>query len=120
MNKQNASPLLEIEVDMQGISLKPIPAGEKTKVRDSFYYHFYRHNDALPEMVGVRKEDYKLIHYPGLDDAVQWEPFDLSRDADEMKNVYANPEYQNVRRRLEQALLSLAEACEDPIDLMDR
>jgi len=87
---------LPVPEDIQGYSLKPILEGNAEKVRDSSYYHFYNHGARLPEMIGVRTERYKLIHYPGLDGKYQWELFDLKNDPDEMKNQYANPEFRKI------------------------
>ncbi len=111
---------LPVPSDMQGLSLKPVLERRQAKVRDSFYYHFYRHNNALPDMIGVRTEDHKLVHYPGQVGAARWELFDLKRDADEVTNVFANPEYMEVRRSLENELKRLAETYQDPIELIKK
>ena len=99
---------LPIPEDMQGYSIRPILEGAAGQVRDASYYHFYSHGDNnLPEMIGVRTKDYKLIHYPGMREAYQWELFDLTRDPDEMENLQANPEYREVRQRMESELKQL-------------
>ena len=108
---------LPVPADMQGVSLKPVLEGKEEKVRDTFYYHFYRHTDAIPEIVGVRTERYKLICYPGMDKTVQWELFDLSKDSDEMNNLYSNPEYQDVLNVMETKLRSTVKAYDDPVVL---
>jgi arylsulfatase A-like enzyme len=109
---------LPIPEDIQGYSLKPILEGHIEKVRDSSYYHFYSHgDDNLPEMIGVRTATHKLIHYPAMNEPYQWEMFDLIEDPDEMNNLYANPEHQDMRKNLKQELKALADQLEDAINI---
>jgi arylsulfatase A-like enzyme len=98
---------LPIPDDIQGYSLKPILEGKAEKVRDASYYHFYEAGTGLPEMVGIRTERYKLIHYPGLDEAHQFEVFDLKNDSDEMINQYHNPEFKEIVQKLKTGLRDL-------------
>jgi len=107
---------LPVPTDMQGKSLKPILEGKQEKVREAFYYHFYRHGPQLPEMIGVRTDRYKLIHYPAMDESYQWELFDLKNDSDEIKNQYRNPEYQETKERLKKNLRKLIRDFEDPVE----
>jgi arylsulfatase A-like enzyme len=107
---------LPIPSDMQGYSLKPILEGKADKVRDASYYHFYSHGKRLPEMIGVRTDRYKLIHYPGMDGDYQWELFDLKNDPDEMNNLAGNPESAEVRTRMEAELRKLIQKLEDPVE----
>lgn len=106
---------LSIPTDMQGYSLKPILMGKAQKVRDAAYYHFYDHGKRLPEMIGVRTETHKLIHYPGMNGAYQWELFDLRRDPEEMSNQYANPEFSEICKRMESTLRKLIKKLDDPV-----
>jgi arylsulfatase A-like enzyme len=109
---------LPIPEDMQGFSLKPILEGRAKQVRDASYYHFYTHgNNNLPEMIGVRTKDFKLIHYPAMRKAYQWELFDLNRDPDEMNNLCHNPEYQAVRERMLAELKRQIQSLEDPVEV---
>lgn len=75
--------------DMQGVSFKPLLAGNTTSWRKSMYYHYYEYPDAhrvLPHF-GIRTERYKLIcFYEGS--SKSWELFDLQTDPDEMVNLY--------------------------------
>jgi arylsulfatase A-like enzyme len=107
---------LPIPDDMQGYSLKPILEGKAEKVRDASYYHFYEHGKRLPEMVGVRTERYKLIHYPGMEGTYQWELFDLQNDPDEMKNQYGNPEFKEIKERMLKDLRKLIKDLGDPVE----
>ena len=95
---------------------KPILEGKAEKVRDASYYHFYVASQGLPEVVGIRTERYKLIHYPGLDEAHQFEVFDLKNDPDEMINQYNNPEYKEVKERLTGELRKLIRDLDDPVE----
>ena len=106
---------VKIPVDMQGFSLKPILTGKAEKVRDASYYHFYEHGKRLPEMIGVRTDKYKLIHYPTMNGKYQWEMFNLERDSDEMKNLAHNPEYKKVFEDLKSKLGKLIEDVDDPV-----
>jgi arylsulfatase A-like enzyme len=101
--------------DMQGFSLKPILEGRADKVRDASYYHFYSHGKRLPEMIGVRTDRYKLIHYPGMSGRYQWELFDLQKDAEEMNNQAHNPEFGELRKRMTAELRKLISELEDPV-----
>jgi arylsulfatase A-like enzyme len=53
---------------------------------------------------GVRTQRYKLIHYYEVD---RWEMFDLARDPNEMRSVYADQGYAAVRTDLEARLARL-------------
>ena len=106
---------LPVPEDIQGYSLRPILEGKAEKVRDASYYHFYEAGKSLPEMVGVRTDRYKLIHYPGMDESSQWELFDLEKDPDEMNNLYNNPESAEIVKRMKAELRSLIKALEDPV-----
>jgi len=101
---------------MQGHSLTPILEGKANKVRDAAYYHFYEHGKRLPEMIGIRTETHKLIHYPGMKGAYQWELFDLEQDPEEMNNLYGSSEHQETRESLKSGLRKLIKDLDDPVD----
>jgi arylsulfatase A-like enzyme len=105
--------------DLQGFSLKPILEGKSERVRDASYYHFYEHGKRLPEMIGIRTDVHKLIHYPGMRGAYKWELFDLRQDPHEMTNQYGNPEFREVRARLENQLRQLIKDLDDPVNAPD-
>jgi len=100
---------------MQGHSLKNLLEQQANKVRDAVYYHFYEHGKQLPEMLGIRTETHKLIHYPGMPKDVQWELFDLERDPDEMQNRYGDPHSKGVREQLKNHLRQLIKEVQDPV-----
>ena len=108
---------LPIPEDIQGYSLRSILEGNAEQVRDTCYYHFYSHgDDNLPEMIGIRTNSHKLIHYPGMKGKYQWELFDLVNDPEEMQNHYTNPAYQDMKAELTEGLLKLIRDLEDPVD----
>jgi arylsulfatase A-like enzyme len=103
--------------DIQGKSLKPILESRVEKVHDSFYYHLYMHTPGIPEMVGVRTDRYKLIGYPGMKEAYQWELFDLSKDSGEMRNLYNHPDHQELQSRMKAELRAAIKGYGDPVVL---
>ena len=108
---------LPIPADIQGHSLRGILEGKAEKVRDASYYHFYSHGENnLPEMIGIRTDTHKLIHYPGMKGSYQWELFDLEKDPEEMQNHYPNPAYKETRQELTQRLRKLIRDLKDPVD----
>ena len=91
----------------QGRSFLPnITAGTPKDWRQSFYYRYYieggEHN--TPAHYGVRTHRYKLIHYYKQD---EWELFDLKKDPEELRNVYADPAYAKVVAALKVELYRL-------------
>jgi arylsulfatase A-like enzyme len=100
---------VSIPAEMQGRSLKPILAGHTPDDwRTAFYYHYYEY--PTPHHVrphyGVVTTRHKLVHFfaPDVD---YWELFDLESDPRELRSVYADAGYANVRRELERELARL-------------
>lgn len=106
---------LPIPEDIQGHSLKGILEDEKDRVRDESYYHFYQHGTTLPEMIGIRTDTHKLIHYPGMKGKYQWEMFDLFNDPDEMNNLYHQPKHRKLRENMSEQLRNLIREVGDPV-----
>lgn len=111
---------LPVPATMQGCSVVPLLVSDPpSDWRTAFYYHYWMHlaHFNVPAHYGVRTERYKLIYYPGEPpDAAgvipeqrppAWELFDLVRDPDELHNVYAAPEYAEIRADLELQLAEL-------------
>lgn len=101
--------------DLHGTSLVPVLANPASAtVRDALYYHYYEshatHNVAAH--YGVHDGRYKLIRFyePEHD---YWELYDLERDPDELRSVWADPEYASIRAKLEQRLTALRERYDD-------
>ena len=108
---------VSVPEDIQGESLLPLLKGEKPKEwRNSLYYHYYEYPDehAVHRHYGVRDDRYKLIHfYDGID---EWELYDLETDPSEMNNVYGQPGFEEVTKRLMDELHRLQEQYKDPIE----
>jgi arylsulfatase A-like enzyme len=84
-------------------------------VRDESYYHFYKHGTTLPEMIGIRTDTHKLIHYPGMIGKYQWELFDLVNDPEEMNNLYHQPQNIKLREEMSERLRKLIRKVGDPV-----
>ena len=111
---------VEVPADMQGRSLVPLLKGETPPDwRKSHYYHYYEFlNDRkTAHMVrrhcGVRTERYKLIHFYNLG---EWELYDLEKDPQEMRSVYADPAYAEVVKEMTAELARLQQELEVPDD----
>lgn len=99
---------------MQGVSFWPALKGEPTAaVRDGMYYRYWEHDDVFhraPAHYGYRSERYKIIYFyndglglPGTGPFTyppEWELYDLKADPQEMRNVYDDPEYAEIRERM--------------------
>ena len=67
---------------MDGINLRPVWEGRKSRVRDSVFLSFKGVQRA------VRDDRWKLIRYPEINHT---QLFDLENDPDELKNLAADP-----------------------------
>ncbi len=92
-----------IPADMQGRSLASLLKGETpSDWRKSFYYHYYeypRPHHVRPHY-GVVTDRYKLVRFYGPD-VDYWELFDRQTDPHELKSVYGEASYDDVRKELE-------------------
>ncbi|MDO4195569.1 MAG: sulfatase [Prevotellaceae bacterium] len=106
----------EIPADIQGESMVPLLKGEKIvgKWRDAIYYHFYEFpaEHMVKRHYGIRTKRYKLIHF--YNDIDEWEMFDLETDPQEMHNIYGDPAYAKVQKKLHKKLKTLKEALSAP------
>lgn len=87
--------------DMQGKSLVPLLKGQKpADWRTEHYYHYYEYPavHSVKRHYGISTDRYILIHFYYDND--EWELYDLQKDPDEMKNIYADPAYKQVREDL--------------------
>lgn len=102
--------------DMQGASLVPLLKGRTPDDwRTSFYYHYYefpRPHRVRPHY-GVVTDRYKLVHFyrPDVD---YWELFDRREDPHEVKSVYDDPAYGDVRKELTAEIKRLRAELEVP------
>ncbi|QTN32759.1 sulfatase-like hydrolase/transferase [Akkermansiaceae bacterium] len=99
-----------IPPDMQGKSIVPILKGEgKTPEgwRDAVFYQYSGENThAVARHDGVRDSRHKLMHFPDTD---EWMLFDLEKDPQEMKNVFADPAYAAVVAKMKSLYADLKE-----------
>jgi arylsulfatase A-like enzyme len=94
--------------DMQGESLLPLFTGDTQRwSRKAVYYHYYEYPG--PHMVkrhfGMVTKDYKLVHF--YDDIDEWELYDRQKDTLEINNVYNDPAYTMVVKKLHKDLVQL-------------
>ena len=103
--------------DIQGQSLVPLLKGQPTPAwRDAIYYHFYEFpaEHMVKRHYGIRTERYKLIHF--YNDIDEWELYDLQTDPHELHNLYGQPRYKKLQRRMHRRLRQLQELYDDPIE----
>ena len=95
--------------DIQGISFRNIVNQKESLWRDAIYYTYYEYPSVhmVKRHYGVRTERFKLIHF--YYDIDEWELYDLDQDPSEMTNLYNNPEYSSVKKRLHLRLSELRE-----------
>ena len=105
---------ITIPADMQGVSMKNLlKKGNDPKWRKEVYYHYYEKSFGLTRHYGIRTPDYKLIHF--YDPIDSWELYDLRKDPEEIKNVYADPAYQKQVTALKVRLKNLQVKYKDDI-----
>lgn len=93
----------KIPSSMRGKSFRSILEGNQpTDWRTSFYYHYYD-QFGVPEILGIRTAQYKLIQYI-KDDRTEWEFYNLKKDPLEMDNQINYPGYIQVINDLKNKL----------------
>lgn len=91
---------------IQGLSLRPLLEGRRTRWRDSFLYE-YNYEEQFPytpNVRAVRTSDWKLIRYPhgdGSPDRFTSELYHVATDPHELHNRIHDPAVAHIRRRLE-------------------
>jgi len=85
---------------MHGLSFYPLLQEKEVKWRDKIFYEYYWEYDfpQTPTMHGVRTDRYKYIRYHGIWDTNEF--YDLQNDPDEMHNLIASPEHQEIVEQL--------------------
>lgn len=104
--------------DMQGESLVPLLTGNTEKwTRDAVYYHYYEYpaEHMVNRHYAIVTKEYKLIHYYYVAD--QWELIDRIKDPQELKNVYNDPAYSEIRADLHKRLDDLRVKYKDNSEL---
>jgi len=121
---------IETPEEMQGRSFLPILQGKPAPDDwpTSTYYRYWMHmaHHDNPAHYGIRTHEHKLIFFYGLPldarGAVKeptpphWELYDLRQDPHEMNNVYGDPTYTEIVKRLKIQLLELKQRVGDPDD----
>ena len=103
---------LPVPADMQGKSFVPILRGQKAKIHEALYYHFYENQEHnVAKHIGVRTDRYKLIYFYEKD---EWELYDLEKDKSEMHNVYDDPAYDKVKKQMRKNLSEMKNQYKDP------
>ncbi|WP_297335216.1 sulfatase [Algoriphagus sp.] len=104
--------------DMQGESFMPLLTGAVEKWdRDAVYYHYYEYpaEHMVNRHYAIVTKEYKLIHYYYVEDS--WELIDRIKDPMELKNVYDDPAYSEVRKDLHRRLAELRVKYNDSSEL---
>ncbi|HKK64021.1 MAG TPA: sulfatase [Bacteroidales bacterium] len=104
--------------DMQGESLVPLLKGNaEAWDRDAVYYHYYEYPAVhmVKRHYGIVTTEYKLAHF--YYDVDEWELYDREKDPMELKNVYDDPEYAEVREILHKQLEDLRTYYKDSEEL---
>jgi arylsulfatase A-like enzyme len=104
--------------DMQGESLIPLLTGQAEKwTRDAVYYHYYEYPSIhmVKRHYAIITKEYKLIHF--YYDVDEWELYDRANDPHELKNVYDDPEYAEIREKLHKDLEALREKYGDSSEI---
>ena len=95
---------IQIPEDMQGESFRKLVSGKTDEFRDFAYYTYYEYPAAhmVKRHYGVATQRYKLMHF--YYDVDEWELYDLEKDPNEMKNVYDDPAYEDIREMMQKKL----------------
>ncbi len=103
---------LAVPPTVQGLSMRPLLAGESTRWRSSFLYEYFREGwlPGIPTMLGVRTRRHKFITYPQLEDLD--ELYDLQADPLELTNLAVDPAHDGLETQLRDELHRLLEATE--------
>lgn len=108
---------VEAPADMQGENLIPLFKGDTENFRDAVYYHYYEYPAVhmVKRHYGIVTEDFKLVHF--YYDVDEWELYDRKNDPKELRNVYDDPEYADVVKKLKADLADLRVKYKDSEEL---
>jgi N-acetylglucosamine-6-sulfatase len=92
---------------MQGMSFKPLLAGQKPAWRKSFLYEYYQEKwiPRIPTILGVRTDTWKYVTHPEIEDLD--ELYDLTKDPIEMHNLATDPGAKDQLTRMKTELQRL-------------
>jgi uncharacterized sulfatase len=97
----------------EGRDFSPLLRGEKVAWRDTHFSQYDLHNGGLAYMRSVRTARWHLVRHHftnGLD-----ELYDLEQDPGELRNLYPNAKYREVRDRLQERLTAWQRSLDDPV-----
>jgi arylsulfatase A-like enzyme len=109
---------VDVPEDMQGRSMVKILKGQTPgNWRKEHYYHYYEYpgSHMVKRHYGMSTQRYKLMHY--YYDIDEWELYDRVADPLEMKNVYDDPSYTRIRKKLHKRLGKLMIKYDDSEEL---
>ncbi len=111
---------IKIPDEMQGMSFRKLVSGKSDKWREAVYYTYYEYPAVhmVKRHYGVATERYKLMHF--YYDIDEWEMYDLETDPSEMKNIYDDPSYSEVREMLHKKLEELRKFYGDSDEMNDK
>ncbi|HBE41780.1 MAG TPA: sulfatase [Bacteroidales bacterium] len=111
---------VKIPDNMQGMSFRKLVSGKSSGWRDAVYYTYYEYPSVhmVKRHYGVATERYKLMHF--YYDIDEWEMYDRETDPMEMKNIYDDPSYADVREMLHKKLEELRKFYGDSDELNDK
>ncbi len=104
---------LQAPAGIHGQSMVPLLENKTQELHEAAYYHYYEkgeHN--VPRHVGIRTPRYTMAWFYA-EKKPYWELFDREKDPQEMKSVYDDPAYANVRADLTAQLTDLAKKYQD-------
>ena len=104
-----------IPEDIQGESYLRLLKGNDRNWRNSLYYHYYEYpaEHCVRRHYGVRTKGWSLMHF--YNDIDEWELFDLKKDPAQLHNVYGQPGYDRITRKLMKELERLQTEYDDPV-----
>ena len=97
--------------NMPGVSFIPILTGDsEVASRNEIFYEYYWEYDfpMTPTVFGMRSDQYKYIKYHGIWD--RNELYDLKNDPEEMYNLIADPDKQEIAKSMSAAIYDWLEA----------
>ena len=98
--------------DMQGKSFVPVLKSATKEHRKQIFYHYFENGEhAVSPHFGVKEGCYKLIRF--YKRVESWELFDLQNDPQELKNVYDDPKYKGIVKKMRKALLKQIKEFDD-------
>jgi len=105
----------KIPEGLHGRSFAPILRGETpANWRKSVYYHYYDGGHSVAKHYGVRTDRYTLAYFYQTD---EWELYDLQKDPQQMRSVYADPAYTKTVTELKAELARLRKQYKDSDDI---